>query len=73
MKSLFEVERKIFMNVRHNLEVIKKFISHNINLGYLNENMTIGQLNEYINKIENNYLPMMEGLEKILKVEKSIE
>lgn len=61
------------MNARKNLEMIKEFISHNTDLGYLNENMTIGQLNDYISKIKNNYLPMMEGLEKVLEIEKNIK
>lgn len=53
---------------KQNLNNTKEFIKHNLNLGYIKEDMTVVQLLEYINNVETNYIPMMEKIENNIKL-----
>ena len=48
---------------RH-LNEIKEFISHNLSLGYIHEGTTISELLAYIERIQEEYIPMIEETEK---------
>ena len=48
---------------RH-LDEIKEFINHNLSLGYIHELTTVSELLAYIERIQKEYIPMIEETEK---------
>ena len=48
---------------KQHVEDVEEFINHNLNIGYLNEEMTIKDLLQFINNIKKNYIPILEQIE----------
>ena len=54
---------KLKLANRH-LDEIKEFINHNLSLGYIHELTTVSELLTYIERIQKEYIPMIEETEK---------
>jgi hypothetical protein len=50
------------------IEDIEEFINHNLELGNLNENMTIRELLQFTKNIKENYMPMLKKIEDMTKL-----
>jgi len=59
-------------NAEKHLENIEEFLNHNLNLGYLNSDMTITELLQFVKNVKENYIPLIKGIENLLLKNKSL-
>ena len=55
------------MNPHEFLKGTKEFIEHNIGLGYISKDTTASELLDYIRKVDENYLPLMQTIKETIE------